>query len=217
MNTMGERIYELRKQSNMSQGELADELDVSRQTISKWENDSSIPELDKIIRLCEVFGVSSDYILRGIAESAKDSEESKETVIKEKTVIIEKATDIRTIFATGLLINAIFFVFLYPKQFYIPLLFGAVSAVLLLCKKHAVYFSLWLVFIYINVFFSLTTAGGIDMIFDASVYTAEYAPLLAVSCLLWIALFALIGHGIRILKNKSKQSPEERSNIYEKL
>jgi len=88
MNTMGERIYELRKQSNMSQGELADELDVSRQTISKWENNSSIPELDKIIRLCEVFDVSSDYILRGIAESAKDSEESKETVIKEKTVII---------------------------------------------------------------------------------------------------------------------------------
>lgn len=204
MNTIGERIYELRKQSNMSQGELADELDVSRQTISKWENDSSLPELDKIIRLCEVFDVSSDYILRGVADIGEEAEEKEPTVIKEKTVIIEKATDIKTLFATGLLINAMFFVFLYPKKFYIPLLFGTVSAVLLLCKKHAVYFSLLLVYIYACVFFSLTTVGGMDMIFDISVYSSEYAPLLAISYLLWISLFTLIGYGIHILKNKNK-------------
>ena len=83
-------------------------------------------------------------------------------------------------------------------------MFGAVAAVLLLCKKHPVYFSLWLVYAYINVFCSLTTAGGIDLIFDKSAYTAEYAPLLAVSVLLWITLFALVGWGIRILNNKRK-------------
>lgn len=205
MNTMGERLYELRKQSNMSQGDLADELDVSRQTISKWENNSSLPELDKVIRLCEVFSVSSDYILRGIIDDAKTLKEEKEqTVIKEKTVIIEKTTDIRTVFATGLLINAMFFLFLFPKQFYIPLLFGSVSAVLLLCKKHILYFSLLLVFIYVNVFFSLATAGGMKMIFDTSVYTTEYAYLLTVSYLLWVSLFALIGWGIHIAKNKKK-------------
>ena len=201
MNTIGDRIYNLRKQHNMSQGELADELDVSRQTISKWENGSSIPETDKIIRLCEIFSVSSDYILRGFTEK---SDERNPTVIKEKTVIVEKLTDIKTIFATGLFINAMFLLFISPKTFYIPLLFGAVAAILLLCKKHPVYFSLWLIYIYINVFCSLTTAGGMDMIFDKSVYSSEYTGLLAVSCMLWITLFLLVGWGIYILKNKKK-------------
>ncbi len=202
MSSIGERIYELRKQNNMSQGDLADELDVSRQTISKWENDSSVPETDKIIRLCEIFSISTDYILRGIDASVQ--EEKSETIIKEKTIIVEKATDIRTIFSTGLFINAMFFLFLNPKQFYISLLFGMVAAILLLCKKHPVYFSLWLVYIYTNVFCSLTTAGGIDLVFDKAAYASEYTPLLAVSFLLWIALFALIAWGIRILKNKRK-------------
>ncbi len=205
MNSMGERIYTLRKKSSMSQGDLADTLDISRQTVSKWENDSSVPELDKIIRLCEIFKVSSDYILRGITENTeKDKEEKNQTIIKEKTVIIEKQTDIKTVFATGLLINAMFFMFISPKTFYIPLLFGAVAAILLLCKKHPVYFSLWLIFIYINVFCSLATAGGMDMIFHKAAYTYEYAHLLAISYFLWISLFTLIGWGIRILKNKRK-------------
>ena len=204
MNSIGERIYELRKQRNMSQGDLADELDVSRQTVSKWENNSSIPELEKIIRLCEIFKVSSDYILRGIPE-ATESAQKEQTVIKEKTVIIEKKADIKTIFVTGLFINAMFFLFISPKNFYIPLLFGAVAAILLLCKKHSVYFSLWLVFIYINVFCSLATAGGMDLIFREFAYTSEYAYLLAVSYSLWISFFTLIGWGIRILKKRARQ------------
>lgn len=118
MNSIGERIYELRKKNNMSQDDLADELETSRQTISKWENNMNTPEPDKIIRLCEVFSVSSDYILRGIVDDTKISkEEQKQTVIKEQTVIIEKKADIRTIFASGLLNNAMFFLFLYPKLF----------------------------------------------------------------------------------------------------
>ena len=201
MNTIGERIYSLRKQKGISQGELADALDVSRQTVSKWENDSSVPELEKIIRLCEIFKVSSDYIIRGIAES---TEKEEHTVIREKTVIIEKETDIKSIFATGLIINALFLLFISPKTFYIPLLFGAVAAILLLCKKHPVYFSLWLIYIYTNVYCSLTTAGGMDLIFDKSAYTDEYAYLLAVSYLLWISLFTLIGWGIYIFKRKRK-------------
>lgn len=202
MNSMGERIYELRKKNNMSQGDLAEALDTSRQTISKWENDMSVPELDKIIRLCEIFCVSSDYILRGIAE--ENTKEEEQTVIKEQTVIIEKSTDVKTVFASGLIINAMFFLFLFPKMFYIPVFFGAVAATLLFCKKHAVYFSLWLIFVCINIFLSLSTAGGMDMIFDPSVYTSEYKYLLIISYLLWISLFVLTGWGIRLLKNSRK-------------
>lgn len=74
MNSLGERIYELRTENGMSQGNLADSLDVSRQTISKWENNQSIPELDRIIAMSGLFGVSVDYIVKGEKPSAEKTE-----------------------------------------------------------------------------------------------------------------------------------------------
>lgn len=68
MNT-GERIQRLRKENNMTQENLADYLQVSRQSISKWEQDISYPETDKLIKLAEIFKVSVDYLLRGTNEN----------------------------------------------------------------------------------------------------------------------------------------------------
>ena len=61
----GEKIYELRKKKNMSQAELAQVLNVSRQTISKWETGESNPDFDKIVPLCNFFEISTDEFLRG--------------------------------------------------------------------------------------------------------------------------------------------------------
>ena len=63
--TLGQRIYRLRTEKGMSQGDLADALGVSRQSVSKWETDGSVPDLDKLVRLCEVFDVSMDCLVRG--------------------------------------------------------------------------------------------------------------------------------------------------------
>ena len=63
--TLGESITRLRTQKGWSQGDLADALDVSRQSISKWETDTSVPELDKLLRLSELFGVTLDALVRG--------------------------------------------------------------------------------------------------------------------------------------------------------
>lgn len=60
---LGERIYQLRTQNNLSQGDLADALDVSRQSISKWETGGSVPELDKLIKLSQLFGVTLDELV----------------------------------------------------------------------------------------------------------------------------------------------------------
>ena len=76
MNNLGERLYALRTSREMSQGDLAEKLDVSRQTISKWENNMSIPELDKIIALSNLFGVSVDYMVKGEGETAVQTLES---------------------------------------------------------------------------------------------------------------------------------------------
>ena len=61
--TFGERLYELRKNKNISQEELAELLDVSRQSISKWENDKAYPEMTRLLFMSEYFDVSLDYLL----------------------------------------------------------------------------------------------------------------------------------------------------------
>lgn len=62
--TIGAKIQILRKQKGLSQEQLAEELGVSRQAVSKWEAEQSIPDIDKIIVLSDFFGVTTDYILR---------------------------------------------------------------------------------------------------------------------------------------------------------
>lgn len=62
---LGENIVRLRTNKNWSQGDLADALDVSRQSVSKWETDASIPELDKLVKLSELFGITLDELVNG--------------------------------------------------------------------------------------------------------------------------------------------------------
>lgn len=61
--TIGEKIYELRVQKGLSQEKLAELLKVSRQAVSKWELGQAIPDVEKIIRMSELFSVSTDTIL----------------------------------------------------------------------------------------------------------------------------------------------------------
>lgn len=61
---LGEKIALLRKERHWSQEELAMRLDISRQSVSKWESDASIPDLDKVVRLSEIFDVSIDFLLK---------------------------------------------------------------------------------------------------------------------------------------------------------
>lgn len=64
---LANRIQTLRKARGISQEELADQLGVSRQAVSKWESEQSQPELDKLLQISDFFGVSCDYLLRGAA------------------------------------------------------------------------------------------------------------------------------------------------------
>ena len=63
---IADRIQVLRKTKGISQEDLADKVGVSRQAVSKWESEQSIPDLDKVIIMSEFFGVTTDYILKGI-------------------------------------------------------------------------------------------------------------------------------------------------------
>ena len=70
---LSEKIYKLRKRSGLSQEQLAEQLNVSRQAISKWESGASVPESEKLIAISKYFGVSIDYLV-----SDRDGEEPEE-------------------------------------------------------------------------------------------------------------------------------------------
>ena len=69
---IADRIQGLRKTKGLSQEDLADKIGVSRQAVSKWESEQSIPDIDKIIIMSEFFEVSTDYILKGIEAEKPD-------------------------------------------------------------------------------------------------------------------------------------------------
>ena len=71
---LADKIMNLRKKQGWSQEELAEKLDVSRQSVSKWEGGLSIPDLNKIIAMSALFGVSTDYLLKDELESVTPSE-----------------------------------------------------------------------------------------------------------------------------------------------
>lgn len=66
--SLGENLQFLRKKAGVTQEELAKRLEVSRQSVSKWEADVSFPEMEKIITLCDMFGCTMDTLVKGNAE-----------------------------------------------------------------------------------------------------------------------------------------------------
>jgi len=81
-NKFSENLKKIRKDNNLSQEQLADELGVSRQAISKWESSVAYPEMDKIITLCEKFNLNIDDLLHKDIREVKGEEESKKILNK---------------------------------------------------------------------------------------------------------------------------------------
>lgn len=78
--TLSEKIYELRKEHGLSQEAFAEELGVSRQSVSKWESGDVLPDSAKIIAMSELFGVTTDYLLK---DGEAEKEQTTETTISE--------------------------------------------------------------------------------------------------------------------------------------
>ena len=74
-----DKLILLRKKAGWSQEELADQMNVTRQSVSKWEGAQSVPDLEKMLRLSELFGVSTDYLLKDEIEEAEHIDSSDNT------------------------------------------------------------------------------------------------------------------------------------------
>ncbi len=79
---LADKIINLRKKRGWSQEQLAEQLNVSRQSVSKWESALSVPDMDKIVKMSNIFGVSTDYLLKDEIEALQ----TELTVDKDETV-----------------------------------------------------------------------------------------------------------------------------------
>ena len=68
-----ERLLEVRKKAGMTQSDLAEKLDVSRQAVSRWEMGTAKPEFENLIAISNIFSVSIDYLLKGVEEHAPEA------------------------------------------------------------------------------------------------------------------------------------------------
>lgn len=87
-----DKLIQLRRQHGLSQEQLADRLGVTRQSVSKWESGSSVPELNKIIMISELYDISIDYLVKdSISQSATGNAESSDNqeILREKLDYIE--------------------------------------------------------------------------------------------------------------------------------
>lgn len=99
--SIGERIITLRKEKNLSQGDLAKALDVSRQAVSKWENDQSSPDTVKLILLAEVLDTEVEYLATGrkpvyehplVLNMVKTVDKVVEKVVEVEKPVIKRVT-----------------------------------------------------------------------------------------------------------------------------
>jgi len=120
MNT-GEKIHQIRKMSGMTQEELAEKMNVSRQTISKWETGASAPDLENAIRLCELFQISLDDFMKG-----KQSMEDETKISLQDIVKINKRSQQMTI----TLMSGLFFLMIGVLiAFFVGALFSAMDSI----------------------------------------------------------------------------------------
>ena len=89
---LGEKLFELRKSKNLTQDDVAEKINVTRQTVSKWETNQSTPDFDKIKPLCELYEISADELLTG--EKKEENNENEEWNFNEaKKHIFERGKD----------------------------------------------------------------------------------------------------------------------------
>ena len=91
--TFSEKLADLRRKAGMSQEQLADRLGVTRQSVSKWESGTAMPELVKLISLSELFGVSMDYLVKDWMDSPEEPGSGGEDLSAQQAVRLEKKVD----------------------------------------------------------------------------------------------------------------------------
>lgn len=203
--TLGQKIFELRNKQKMSQGDLAEKLNVSRQSISKWETDASVPELDKLIMLSDLFNITMDELVRDELPE-KDTDEKKASTEKSnsETVVINKQMSIQKIIGFILLgAGIICLPMLYliePGALIFSAAFIFFSLICFFIKKHAGLIIAWILTIAALIFFPTCTSVNIFFFLYGNLYYGIFTLQTFVSVCLWIWIISLIIYTVKTIK-----------------
>lgn len=203
--TLGENISRLRTERHMSQGDLAAELDVSRQSVSKWETDGSVPDLDKLLRLSQMFGVTLDQLVRG-EEGAEPAQREKKAEPAKTSAPAGRIAAGAVLLTVGLLGFGFLLAFSSGQagvfQCCWLLSLAACGLILLLVRKHTFLWCAWAVCLPQQYFW--TYAGGLSwwMAFITPYWWREgyNRVLILVAWLLLVAIVALMTGTLRIFR-----------------
>ena len=196
--TLGERIYSLRTGRGMSQDALAEVLEVSRQSVSKWETDASVPDLDKLVKLSEYFGITLDALVKG-------EETPVQTPKAEPEPVQSKPQSRDRLVVGGLLVGFSLLAFLVygldGALLFLPVLLCGAGC--LLFKRHTALWSLWLAWLGSAALWPwATSVSWVNALLTLGRVPGNLAGVLSVVQLL--ALLVLVALTFRLLWKKLK-------------
>ena len=194
--SLGERIYKLRTEKEMSQGDLADALEVSRQSISKWETNGSVPELDKLVKLSEIFGVSLDEL---VLDKKQPEEPAKPEEPEAKVIYVERPAPKSAQKVAGIVLLC-FSVLLWlmvalfgdiVAGLVLAAPFAACGIICLLVRKNAGLWCAWVVYLFIEIYLRFASGVNWQYIFFPHIYSGEWTVHLIVAWCIF-AVFAIL-------------------------
>lgn len=193
--TLGERICKLRTERNLSQGDLAEALDVSRQSISKWETNSSVPELDKLVKLSELFEISLDELVRDKKPKEKPQQE-------QKVIYVEKAEGYSGKKTVGVVLLCFAALIWLMVSLFGDLLAGLMLAspflacglICLLVRRNTGLWCSWVVYLFISLYLRFATGANWAYVLVPQLYAGGWTVhlIIAWSILLVFTVLTMI-------------------------
>lgn len=190
---LGEKIYQLRAKNNMSQSDLANVLDVSRQSISKWETNSSVPEINKLVRMCEVFNVSLDELVLGTKqEEYKNESQDFDTQTRKSNLPTRKIVGL-ILLGIGFIVFLLFSLLIGPLAaliFSSPLL--VCGAICLIIGNLTLLWCLWAIYLLIYAYLRYATGIRFWWVFHGWLYRSGLEIHLLIAWAMTLVLIILI-------------------------
>lgn len=205
--SLGETILKLRTQRSMSQEELAAELDVSRQSVSKWETNASTPELDKLIKIAELFNVTLDSLVFEKEPEITQSDKSCESKSPVNTRIIVGTILLCFGFVVFLLLTVLGGI-LSGILFSLP--FVLCALVCFFVKRFTVLWCLWALYISVDLYLHWATGLMWTSVFFRLFYLFSSPVAVTVSWILFL-FFASLCVATAVCYRKDKIDPDRRN------
>ena len=196
--TLGARIAQQRSLHKMSQGDLAEALDVSRQAVSKWETDASVPELEKLLKMSEAFQISLDALVKGEQAQEKTAEPSEpKQSVRSEAVSTQRIIGFILI-GVGLFSTVLTLLF-GLLMLIVGVFFTLCGWILVKGGRYAGISILWGTLAIVMPFLSYATAIQMRSVFDPRIYMGGQMTLqLIIAAVLWVIVIGTAAVTMRL-------------------